>query len=109
MPVVTEQPEQPDEPQPEKPQAEPSEASPWGRSGTSWFVVLGVVAAVVVNFTVSGVAAAATLAVLAVTGGVLRLVLPRAAGLTVRSRAFDATLMLAFGVAIAVLAAIVPQ
>jgi len=104
VPVVTDQAEQPDEPR-----TEPNEASPWGRSGTSWFVVLGVVAAVVVNFTVSAVAAAGALAVLAVAGGVLRLTLPRAAGLTVRSRAFDVTLMLTFGVAIAVLAAIVPQ
>lgn len=96
MPVVTRQPEQ-------------DEVSPWGRSGTSWFTVLGVVAVVVVNLVASAVAAAGTLALLLVASGVLRLALPRAAGLSMRSRAFDASLMLGLGAAIAVLAAIVPQ
>lgn|GEM_PF-2211920 len=85
------------------------EPAPWGRSGTAWFVVLGVVAVVVVNFVVGPIAAAGTLSAVAVTGGVLRLVLPRASGLSARSRAFDVTAMLGFGAAIAVLAAVVPQ
>jgi len=96
VPVVRRQPEQ-------------DEASPWGRSGTSWFVVLGVLGVVVVNLVVSAVAAAGTLALLLVAAGLLRLLLPRPAGLTVRSRAFDTALMLGLGSAIAVLAAIVPQ
>ena len=89
--------------------SEPPEATAWGRSSTSWLIMLGILAAVVVNYVVGPIAAAGTLSVLAVAGGVLRLVLPRASGLAARSRAFDATAMLGFGVLIAVFAAVVPQ
>ena len=87
----------------------PDEFTPWGRSGTSWFVVAGVAIVVVVNLLVDAVAAAGTLAVVCVAAGVLRLALPRSSGLTARSRALDATILLSLGGAIAVLAAIVPQ
>lgn len=90
-------------------QPEPDEVSPWGRSWTAWLVVLAVGAVVVVNFLVDAVAAAGVLSALAVAAGVLRLVLPRASVFAVRSRAFDASLCLFLGVAIAVLAAVVPQ
>ncbi len=90
-------------------QPEHDEPAPWGRSGTAWFVVLGVAAVVVMTYVAGPIAAAGTLAAVAVAGGVLRLALPRASGLSARSRALDATVMLTFGVAIAVLAAVVPQ
>lgn len=96
MPVVTSQTEQ-------------DEFAPWGRSWTSWFVLLGVLATVVTTIAVGPIAGAGILSLVVIAGGLLRLVLPRAAGLSARSRAFDVTVLLSLGLAIAVLAAVVPQ
>ena len=81
----------------------------WGRSVTAWFVMLGVLGTVVVTLLAGPVAGAGTLSLVAVAGGVLRLVLPRASGLSARSRTFDVASLLALGVLLAVLAAIVPD
>lgn len=85
------------------------EPAPWGRSVTSWLVVAGILAVVVVNETVDAVAAAGTLAGLTVLAGLVRLLVPRASGLSSRSRPLDAAIMLVLGAAIAVLAAVVPR
>ena len=92
-----------------KVQPEQDEFTAWGKSWTSWFVMLGVLATVVVTIIAGPIAGAGTLAAVAVGGGVLRLVLPRASGLTARSRTFDVTSLLGLGLALAVIAAIVPQ
>lgn len=79
---------------------EPDDVAPWGRSWTAWYVLLGVLASVVVTLAIGSVP---------VGGAVLRLVLPRATGLAGRSRAFDVAILLGLGLALAVLAAVVPQ
>ncbi len=88
---------------------EPDDVAPWGRSWTAWYVLLGVLASVVVTLAIGSVAGAGTLSAVAVGGAVLRLVLPRATGLAGRSRAFDVAILLGLGLALAVLAAVVPQ
>lgn len=88
---------------------EQDDATPWGSSSTAWYVLLGVLATVVVTVVAGSIAGAGTLSAVAVVGGVLRLVLPRATGLAARSRAFDVTVLLGLGLALAVIAAVVPQ
>ena len=92
-----------------KVQPEQDDVAPWGTSSTAWFVLLGVLVTVVVTVVADPIAGAGTLSAVAVVGGVLRLVLPRATGLAARSRAFDSSVLLGLGVALAVIAAIVPQ
>lgn len=92
-----------------KVQHEQDDVAPWGSSSTAWFVLLGVVATGVVTIVAGPIAGAGTLSAVAVVGGVLRLVLPRATGLAARSRTFDSTVLLGLGLALAVIAAIVPQ
>lgn len=91
------------------PAPEHDDYAPWGRSVTSWFVLVGVLGTVLVTLLAGPVAGSGTLALVAVAGGVLRLVLPRASGLSARSRTFDVTSLLSLGVLLAILTAIVPD